>query len=267
MRIPSVTTVLALLAFCLANPSFASSADYDAYFQSGYGYCDTKVLADYWKTDITEAKTRIGQHNRAGTMGQLQKSLDKARKKLKSKKRVVCEFWETDYRYEDAEALAMAWGVDVAQAKLRIGRAVTIGQGARIDQELKALGRAPGQVPPEEEALDAFWSSQHAYCDAELLAALWGADVYQVKISMGLKIQGGDHELLHSELDRAREAARASGTTCDFWTTPYTPDDAAALASFWGVDLLEAKSRIGAEYTASARRVLDPALQAARGGR
>lgn len=271
MRIPPVTVVLALFAFTLAHPGFAGEQeDFMAWSQSGYSYCDARVLATYWKVDVDQAKARVGRQIKAGAGRKIQAQLDAAHKKLKGKKRVECDFWETTYSYEDAEALAGAWGVDVMDAKTRIARQASLGRTKALDQKLISLGRTPGQDEPadqEGQALEAFWNSGLAYCDAELVGKMWGTDPYNVKVSLGLKILGGDKALLNDELTRARETAASSGALCDFWSTPYSPDDAAALAGFWGVDLTTAKSRIAKTYTLGGAPAVTPQLKAARGAR
>ena len=272
MRIPPLTVVLALFAFAAARPAAAGQQeDLNAFFNSGYSYCDAKVLAAYWKVDITAAKARIGGAESHGSPARLAKQLKAARKATKGGKRHACEFYETSYTYEDASALAGAWGVDIEQAKTRIARQTTLGHTAKLDNKLKLLGRTPGMEGGEggggEEgaALNAFWKSGLVYCDAELVGAIWGTDPYPVKVSLGLKILGGDTELLNGELARAREAAQTEGRICEFSNTPYSPDDAFALAAFWGVDEREAKARIAQKYTAGGRGWVDPQIKAARG--
>lgn len=274
MRIPPLTTALALFAFTLAHPAAAGGEqDMNAFFNSAYSYCDARTLAAVWGVEISEAKARIGAQLSGGPSSpRVDAELQRARKKARGGKRVACEYWETKYTFEDAEVLAGAWGLSLEEAKARIGREVSLGRGAALDKKLRSLGRAPGQPvepPPvsEQAALDAFWNSGLGYCDAELLGALWGADVFMVKVSMGMKILGGDQALLDSELVRAREAARTGGPRCEFWGTPYTPEDASALASFWGVGVDEAKGRMAAEYTAGGRAAVDSQLAAARGAR
>lgn len=265
MRIPPVTVVLALLAFLADHPSLAGADDdFSAYANSAYSYCDAKVLSAYWKIDVEDAKARIGAQVRKGASRAVDANLKQARKKLKGRARVVCDFWETRYNYDDAEALAGAWGVDVAQAKTRIGHEVTLGHQAALDSKLASLGRTPGQPDPTEAALNAFWNSGLGYCDAELVASLWGVDVYEAKKTLGNKIVQGWTDLLGSELTRARENARTTGQQCEFWATPYTPEDAAALAALWGVDLDAAKARMAATYTSGGPKALAGALNAAR---
>ncbi len=268
MRIPPLTVVLAFFAFTLAHPTYAGTEeDLNAYFGSGTSYCDARTLAAYWKVDLTEAKARIGAEFSRGSARKVELQLQQARKKLKGKKRVVCEFWETNYSYEDAEALAGAWGVDVEQAKARVGREVSLGRSGALDDKLRGLGRTPGQVDPQVSALDAFWSSGLGYCDAELVATLWGVDVYEVKKTLGNKLLNGWHDLLRSELDRARANAATTGQRCDFWSTPYTAEDAAVLAQFWGIELEQAKARVAAAYTSGGGKAVTPQLEAARGAR
>lgn len=272
MRIPPLTVVLALFAFTLARPASAGQQeDLNAFFNSGYSYCDASVLAAYWKVDITQAKARIGAAKSHGSPARLAKQLKAARKATKGGKRNACEFYDTDYSYEDAEALAELWGVDITQAKTRIARQTTLGHTTALDNKLKLLGHPRGgegdehDMSGETEALNAFWSSGLAYCDAELVGAIWGTDPFQVKISLGLKVLGGDTALLNDELARARAAASSEGRTCEFYNTPFSYDDAAALAALWSVDLSDAKARIAQKYTAGGRDVVDSQLKAARG--
>lgn len=270
MRIPPLTVVLALFAFALAHPAAAGKdEDAGAFFNSSYSYCDARVLAAYWKVEVYEAKARIGAELSGGSSARkVDLTLAQARKKLKGKNRVMCDFWETRYVYDDAAALAGAWGTSIEDAKVRIGREVSLGRSVALDNKLLALGRTPGQQPEESAesvALNAFWNSGLGYCDAELLAALWGADVYQVKVDMGGLVQRGETALLDTKLSRAREAAQRDGRRCEFWGTPYTPDDAQALATFWHTGLDDAKARIADKYTAGGRATIDPLLQRARG--
>ena len=104
------------------------------FFASGYVFCDAKLVADYWGTDIGEAKLAIGQKILNG-IGEVVPDI----LTLSRNAGFACAWVDTGYQYEDAEALAALWGLpSPSEAKFRAAQYLTFGQGSVVE---RALGR------------------------------------------------------------------------------------------------------------------------------
>lgn len=95
------------------------------------------------------------------------------------------------------------------------------------------------------EPLDAFFSSSYTYCDAKLIAGLWGIDITAAKGAIGYKIQNGLETDLAGMLATARETV-----ACEWADVPHGYTDAERLAASWGLaGPEEAKDKIAYLYT------------------
>lgn len=81
----------------------------------------------------------------------------------------------------------------------------------------------------------AYASSGYSYEDAERLAWFWGQEVYEAKLRIGRKIKWRNNKILGQML------YDAEGQWNWIRQSPYTYDDAVALADSWGVPVEEAK--------------------------
>lgn len=112
----------------------------DAFWASEYVHCDAHLLAEYWQSDTYETKSHIGYKVINGYTDMLEAELAEARTGLATQNRTnVCEFWETDFESDDAEALAALWGVDVQEAKGRITNKVFWGARSQVTDLLNRI--------------------------------------------------------------------------------------------------------------------------------
>lgn len=122
-----------------------------------------------------------------------------------------------------------------------------------------------GELAAFEDRMFAIYSaSPYAYCDARLLAQLWGQDPWQGKVYIGQKIDLGlESDVLAGTLSEARAYARQDPDTrgCEFYETRYSYDDAERLAAVWGVSIDEAKTRVEQKVLWGDEAIIDSALQ------
>ncbi len=119
----------------------------EAFARSKFSYIDAKILARHWKTDIGNAKARIGskvsgEHAAIGEDTVEQMLLDARVPELCAVdgKQALNYFPDSTYTYDDAVVLAKLWGEPSPwEAKVRIERNLIMGN----DQVVKrALGLA-----------------------------------------------------------------------------------------------------------------------------
>lgn len=107
---------------------------FQSYFASGYMFCDAKLVGDFWGQDIGETKMALGNKIINGYGEVIEEILQNARNAGHA-----CDWTDTGYSYEDAEALAGVWSLETPyDAKLRVAALVTNGESWRVD---RALGR------------------------------------------------------------------------------------------------------------------------------
>lgn len=115
-------------------------SDDDAHFQryanSGYCYCDARVLGSFWSSDAWDAKLTIGRKLGLGNPSFIEAALVQARGQARQRGE-SCEFYETGYSSADAEALAAAWGMPVSEAKARVGKLVMAGTKGQVDVAIR----------------------------------------------------------------------------------------------------------------------------------
>ena len=100
-----------------------ASQDTDAEkFMATYNYCDAKILAGAWSTSEYEAKARGGAKIIANAKPVLEQALAEGRKKGKK-----CDWVDTGFSSEDAEALSKLWGTTVEEAKSALASKLTEG--------------------------------------------------------------------------------------------------------------------------------------------
>jgi hypothetical protein len=110
-----------------------AGSEYGTFDQSGYVYCDAKMLGELWGLDVGEGKLAIGRKILGGYGYVVPQILDEARGRG-----IGCDWSDTGHSYEDAERLASIWGMNEPyQAKLRAEQLYTMG---RSDVVIGALG-------------------------------------------------------------------------------------------------------------------------------
>lgn len=105
-------------------------------------------------------------------------------------------------------------------------------------------GVAVARTVSEAEAARYFFDAGYTYCDAKLVAVLWSIDIGRAKAEIGMKIINGIAENIEPLLAEARNVS-----SCDFWDTGLTYDDAVYLGSVWGVSVDYAKAKVANYYT------------------
>ncbi len=119
-------------------------AELDAFFNSKYNYCDTKLLSQYWGQSILDTKARIGRKVLWGDGGipYLEQYLVNARMEAIREQISRCNFAHEGYTYDDAVALSQFWGDSSPwEAKQRIENNLMLGNQEEIDSALRKLGR------------------------------------------------------------------------------------------------------------------------------
>jgi hypothetical protein len=120
-----------------------------------------------------------------------------------------------------------------------------------------------GAAFANDTELKSYLGSPYSYCDAKILAAYWGQSTWDAKLRIGRKVGWDDQTTVDQMLDTARRQARASAETCDFAETSFTQQDADLLAAYWGVEVTEAKARVGQKMMWGGHQLVRSALDAA----
>lgn len=280
MHLPSLLVTLALL---LAHPAPAGEARplpaaatgldeevalTNRFFDAGYSYCDARVLAHHWGQELWESKVRAGRTVARNGSARLRVDLGAARARVGRGEIAPCEFHDTGFEAEQAQALATLWGVGTQQAKAKVAWAASTGDAESVHAALAAAGAStPTPAAEDRDHLATFLASDtYDYCHARMVGALWGGDVREAKATIGLKLDMGWTDSLAMLLDRARQnAQQVPAARCTFQESPYLYEDAAALARLWGVDTAQAKARVEQKYLDGTEAVIRQEL--ARAGR
>lgn len=119
---------------------FSEDQMWDAFFTSGYNYWDAKILADFWGSSVSDAKTAIGNKMLQGgqTKALLRLVMTDARVKALPRANELNYYFDAGYDYDDAVKLSKFWGGDdIYQTKIRIERNIIMGNMADIDYLLE----------------------------------------------------------------------------------------------------------------------------------
>ncbi len=116
-------------AWITEMPEGFSPAQLEALEAAGYTVEDLDALGTLWGTEYTDTKVRAGQMLLDGV------ELPVAPGSTPSAfpgEDDAATFWDAGYTFEDAEALAALWGVEIWDAKVRAGQAITAGEAVPI---------------------------------------------------------------------------------------------------------------------------------------
>jgi DNA replication initiation complex subunit (GINS family) len=133
-----------------------NQANYDAYLKSDYGYTDAEAFANFWGMDVSEGKLLMGEKLNSGQQSAIDWALSKADIPVDSKFDTKFDpfgpqdgadinqanfdaYVQSDYGYNDAEALSSFWGTDISEAKMLIGQKVSNGQHDAIEWALNKV--------------------------------------------------------------------------------------------------------------------------------
>jgi len=237
----SMNLALALLVsasagtLAIAAPASAQEqANFERYNNSGYTYCDAKLIGAAFGEDPWQGKLIIGQKIANGIGSNIPFMLDQSRQQGNA-----CDWSDLPHSFDDAVALGNYWGVDTSQAKAKAASFYTGGQAGAVTDALR-YGRSTGRVENKTAALDMFFASGFSYCDAKLVGAYFGQSPYEGKMFIGNKIKAGLIENIPWYLDRSRE----SKVGCDWSDLPYDYSDAERLSRMWNKSIDQTKSAV-----------------------
>ncbi len=97
----------------------------DRFFNSGYSYCDAKLIGQLYGTDTYQGKIEIGNKIANGLVANIPLVLNESRENG-----ARCDWMDLGYTYEDAVALGNVWGMRFDEAKVAAEELATWG---RID--------------------------------------------------------------------------------------------------------------------------------------
>jgi hypothetical protein len=180
------------------------------------------------------------------------------------------------------EALGELWKTDSWEAKGRVSRKLFSGQRAEVERAVtSARAQAAAaqetkrkrlQTPEMKRArrqaainLQHFNKSGYTYCDAAVIADLWGMTPVRAKLKMGrLLRQGEDADLKNTMTVARRQAEPQADDLCSYSMGGYSYSDLTAIAKAWRVDEFEAKHRISLKLVRGEQEYIDRTLKAAR---
>jgi hypothetical protein len=140
----------------------------------------------------------------------------------------------------------------------------------RLITFIALLGFAAPALGLENDAyLPQYSQSRYGYCDATLIAGLWGSSVSEAKGTIGYKLAHGGESLVVSALQQARSQALSQFSNrrlrCDYHVLGYSYTDAELLSTFWSISTSEAKLLIEKKFLISGDKSFsDAALQQAQ---
>lgn len=246
------------------------------FFDSTYTLCDAHFVSKTFGMETRDSKAYIGQKIAWGTTAILDGHLATARERGRSDRQWRCQFYQTGISYEDLYALANFWGMTSSDAKVRIEDKILWGNERYLRDTLLPEARAANPTHYEDEAGEdayqaqqdyaAFSQSKYDACHARMLIGTYfGQNLGEIKDTIGYKVGNGWGSLVEDQLNKVRARHQVDGTTpCYFHQTPYTYDDAEALAALWGQTLSDAKARIESKYAWGSESILPGELERAR---
>jgi hypothetical protein len=126
------------------------------------------------------------------------------------------------------------------------------------------------QTASNQEIFTAYFNAGYGYCDAQMLGAFWGTTPTSAKLLAGKGLLGwqGFARNIPSKLSVARRENARRGV-CNY-SSDFSYDDAAMLASYWNVPIAQAKDSLTSKLESGnlrlAKRVVSEARQSANQG-
>lgn len=209
--------VLALTLSLLSTAAYAQDfASYKAAYDT-FSSCDFHLAARAWGVDDNEGSLRIQRAVQAGKGAEVRAVIDGYAPSVTPTGSTVCPYWEPGLTYEDAEALAAHWGLgspEDAKAKVE-GRLIRHEEDA-LAEDLKAARTAAEDAQAMRAAWDAkrgTFMDSYDWCDAEVLAVVWGTDVDEAKVHGGDLLQSGQGKVITKALKKGKKVPRSSMCT------------------------------------------------------
>lgn len=243
--------IIRKLVFALSLLSGTAWADQDPYT------CELALLGRLWSSNqvVTEAEAK---HLRETNPEKLKAELQRAREAVTPTGWEICAYNEYGFDYNDAELLARVWGLaDPSEAKARMERKIIYREIDALRAQLAQARAAQGPPPPPNKPAD---FGPFNFCDADVLAAHWGKEYSEAKAFIRTNVAAGTPQKVTKKLEPARMAQAANMGICQFWSLPYTYEDAEAIAKLWSIDVSEAKARIEQKARVGALDFVDVTL-------
>jgi hypothetical protein len=236
-----VSTSMTFAGTALAQ-SQANKDPLDVFFDSGFTYCDAKLVAAMWQIDAMQVKTYLGQKIQRLGVPAAQSVVAASRNRG-----VVCEWADVPHSYEDAERLAAYWQMpSPTEAKAKVAELYTNGLSERVVTALAAAPATAGQSVQSPDTAEIFFENGFTYCDAKLVAAMWQIDAMQVKTYLGQKIERFGVPAIQALV----ASSRNRGVVCEWTDVPHSYEDAERLAAYWRMpDPAQAKAKVTDLYT------------------
>lgn len=134
-------------------------------------------------------------------------------------------------------------------------RDAAVADSAGVTDTTTATAQSADSISADS-ALAVYNSSSYSFCDADVLMAHWNLAYDTTKVSIGRMVAGDDTISLDAALDSAYEAAVAAANgdhVCSYDRTPFTQQDAEALASKRQISTADAKRVVEDEITKHGR--------------
>ena len=230
---------------------------FESYIHADISRCELRNLERHWGLSTYETKLAIGE--RFEKDQDLLGAIQAAAKKATSEGLKICEFWDLDFQYEDAEALAGVWGVDTYEAKMTIAQKVAATSQLSFKKQYRTeLNR--GIADHSSDPIEAFFK-RFDYCHAKMVANSYGMRVSDTKVWLGELLQS-DPRLVDLKLEFAQETVQKKPAAgCHFEDTKYSYADAQKLSKVWEISVMEAKSAIVQKYAWGMEQNIDHWLQ------
>ena len=211
----------------------ADAGAVSAFLQSDFTICDAKVLATVWDLTLHDAKATIGQKITNMGRGFALTAVDSNREAA-IQRGLSCDYHDEGLSYEDAERLAAQWNQTPAEAKITLQNKLMRGWAGPY---LSGADEAANDYheAPVDDTMAQFFQSHYRYCDAQLLSRSWGVSVSDAKSSIGYKVRSG------IDVDSYLDDARKEHTIACAFHENFSMEEAAKMASAWGVGQSEAK--------------------------
>ena len=131
-------------------------------------------------------------------------------------------------------------------------------------------GASEGSDRHDGEHLAAYRASRYTYCDAKMIALIWGSSVDEAKVTLGQKIDSGLTDLADIDIRNGRAQALEAfdsnvAIRCSYEEAGYTYDDAVLLGELWGIDPWDAKLHIERKVLLDDLTSVKQALEGAKG--
>lgn len=227
--------LLSFVPSAQAAPPVIPSAE--QYRVGEWTYCDVHLLARAWGETEDQARQTISYKIGVGATDIVRQTRDAARQGITPTGRAVRPYFEAGYDYNDADALSRAWSMSIDEVKAYIENKIVW----KMEDGLSGSLLEARVTSPADPSLALSIPAPYNLCDVQMLAAYKQTPSTEAIRRMTTAPAGTTKKLV----GEARKAKGGDEGMCSFWTLGYTYEDAEKLAGVWGVDVYEAKARVG----------------------